>query len=200
MGQKKVAIYCRVSTADQSCERQERDLLEFASKSGYEVVGIWKETASGTRNDRAERKKVMALAQARKIDAVLVTELSRWGRSTTDLINTLNELESRGVSLIAQTGLQFDLTTAQGRLVASIFSAIAEFEAALTRERVKSGLANARARGKKLGRQPGLTPKIKRLTPKVLELVGSGNSYRAIAKELKLSKNTVLFIVKRSRE
>jgi DNA invertase Pin-like site-specific DNA recombinase len=198
LGQKKVAIYCRVSTADQSCERQERDLLEFAAKSDYEVVGIWKETASGTRNDRAERKKVMALAQARKIDAVLVTELSRWGRSTTDLINTLNELESRRVSLIAQTGLQFDLTTAQGRLVASIFSAIAEFEAALTRERVKSGLANAKARGKKLGRQPGLTPKIKRLTPKVLELVESGRSYREIAKELKISKNTVMEIVKRT--
>lgn len=198
MGQKKVAIYCRVSTADQSCERQERDLLEFASKSDYEVVGIWKETASGTRNDRVERKKVMALAQARKIDAVLVTELSRWGRSTTDLINTLNELESRRVSLIAQTGLQFDLTTAQGRLVASIFSAIAEFEAALTRERVKSGLANAKARGKKLGRQPGLTPKIKRLTPKVFELVESGRSYREIAKELKISKNTVMEIVKRT--
>jgi DNA invertase Pin-like site-specific DNA recombinase len=127
-------------------------LLEFASKSDYEVVGIWKETASGTRNDRAERKKVMALAQARKIDAVLVTELSRWGRSTTDLINTLNELESRGVSLIAQTGLQFDLTTAQGRLVASIFSAIAEFEAALTRERVKSGLTQ-------ILHQSGKTPK-----------------------------------------
>lgn len=200
MGQKKVAIYCRVSTADQSCERQERDLLEFAARSGYEVVGIWKETASGTRNERAERKKVMALAQARKIDAVLVTELSRWGRSTTDLINTLNELESRGVSLIAQTGLQFDLTTAQGRLVASIFSAIAEFEAALTRERVKSGLANARARGKKLGRQPGLTPKIKRLTPKVLELVESGSSYREISSQLKISKNTVLDIVKQSKE
>jgi len=200
LGQKKVAIYCRVSTADQSCERQERDLLEFAARSGYEVVGIWKETASGTRNERAERKKVMALAQARKIDAVLVTELSRWGRSTTDLINTLNELESRGVSLIAQTGLQFDLTTAQGRLVASIFSAIAEFEAALTRERVKSGLANARARGKKLGRQPGLTPKIKRLTPKVLELVESGSSYREISSQLKISKNTVLDIVKQSKE
>jgi DNA invertase Pin-like site-specific DNA recombinase len=162
-------------------------------------VGIWKETASGTRNERAERKKVMALAQARKIDAVLVTELSRWGRSTTDLINTLNELESRGVSLVAQTGLQFDLTTAQGRLVASIFSAIAEFEAALTRERVRSGLANARARGKKLGRQPGVTPKIKRLTPKVLELVESGKGYRQIAEELKISKNTVMQVVKRCR-
>lgn len=53
----KAAIYCRVSTSDQSCDRQERDLLEFARKAGYEVVGIWKETASGARNDREERKK-----------------------------------------------------------------------------------------------------------------------------------------------
>jgi putative DNA-invertase from lambdoid prophage Rac len=60
-----VAIYCRVSTADQSCERQERDLVAFASRAGDEVVGIFKETGSGVRLDRAERKKVMALAQQR---------------------------------------------------------------------------------------------------------------------------------------
>jgi DNA invertase Pin-like site-specific DNA recombinase len=65
---------------------------------------------------------------------------------------------------------------------------------------VRSGLANARGRGKKLGRQPGLTPKIKRLTPKVLELVESGSSYREISSQLKISKNTVLDIVKRSKE
>jgi DNA invertase Pin-like site-specific DNA recombinase len=63
-----VAIYCRVSTDDQSCERQERDLRAFAKRSGHEIVAIFRETASGAKNDRAERKKVMALAQARKID------------------------------------------------------------------------------------------------------------------------------------
>ena len=109
-----MAIYCRVSTQDQSCERQERDLAAFAARAGYEVVGVYKETGSGVRLDRAERRKVMALAQARRIDAVLVTELSRWGRSTLDLLHTLKELESRRVSVIAMNGLAFDLTTPHG--------------------------------------------------------------------------------------
>lgn len=196
----RTAIYCRVSTDDQSCERQERDLLEFANRAGYQTVGVWKEIASGTKDNRPERKKILALAQARKIDAVLVTELSRWGRSLTDLIGTVELLQSQNVSLVAQTGLTFDLTTAQGRLIASIFGAIAEFEAALTRERIKSGLAAARARGKKLGRQPGLTPRIQRLTPKALEMVKNQIPYREIAKELRISKTTISDIVRRYRQ
>ena len=76
MGQS-VAIYCRVSTADQTCSRQERDLRAYAKKAGYKIIGVWKETASGGKDDRAERKEVLALAQARKIDIVLVTELTR---------------------------------------------------------------------------------------------------------------------------
>src|SRR6516165_4089321 len=80
MGQ--VAIYCRVSTDDQSCERQERDLRAFAKRAGHKIVGVFKETASGARNDRIERNKVMALARNHEIDAILVAELSPWGRST----------------------------------------------------------------------------------------------------------------------
>jgi putative DNA-invertase from lambdoid prophage Rac len=72
LGQR-VALYCRVSTADQSCARQERDLTAFAVRAGYEVVGVFKETGSGAKLDRAERKNVMALAQRREIDAVVVT-------------------------------------------------------------------------------------------------------------------------------
>jgi putative DNA-invertase from lambdoid prophage Rac len=73
------ALYCRVSTADQTCARQERDLRAFAKKAGYKVVGVWKETASGAKQERAERKKVLALAQARKIDVILVTETDPLG-------------------------------------------------------------------------------------------------------------------------
>ena len=62
--------------------RQERDLPVIAKKAGYRVIGIWKETASGAKDDRAERKKVLALAQARKVDVILVTERTRWGRRT----------------------------------------------------------------------------------------------------------------------
>lgn len=195
----RVAIYCRVSTTDQSCERQERDLLEYASWGDFEVVGVWKETISGTKNDRTERSKVMALAQSHKIDAILVTEMTRWGRSTIDLIETLQELQSWGVSLVAQAGLQFDLNTAQGRLIAHLMASLAEFERDLVRERVRSGVAAAKARGQKLGRQPGQRVKADKLAPKVLQMVKSGYSYRKIAASLHLSKTTVLDIVKRHR-
>ena len=92
-------------------------------KAGYKVVGVWKETASGAKDDRAERKKVLALAQARSIDVILVTELTRWGRSMLDLFHTLQDLQVWGVSLVAQTGLQFDLRSAQGKLIASLMAA-----------------------------------------------------------------------------
>lgn len=198
MGQR-AAIYCRVSTQDQSCERQERDLTAFATPASYEVVGVFKETGSGAKLDRAERKKVLALAQERAIDAVLVTELSRWGRGTLDLLHTLQELEARRVSVIAMSGLAFDLVTPHGRMMATVLAGLAEFERELIRERVRSGMAAAKARGKRLGRQPGQRPKSDRLAPKVLALVAQGRSYRPIGRELGLSKNTVADIVRRKR-
>jgi len=198
LGQR-VAVYCRVSTSDQSCERQERDLAAFAARSGYEVVSTFKETGSGVKLDRAERRKVMALAQARQIDAVLVTELSRWGRSTTDLLGTLKELEARHVSVIALNGMAFDLSTPHGRMIATVLAGIAEFERELIQERIRSGIAAAQARGKRLGRQPGQRPKSDRLAAKVLALVKQGRSYRLTAREVGLSKNTVADIIRRSR-
>jgi len=198
LGQR-AALYCRVSTADQSCARQERDLTAFATRAGYEVISVFKETGSGAKLDRAEGKKVMALAQRRGIDAVLVTELSRWGRSTLDLLHTLKELETRRVSVIAMNGLAFDLSTPHGRMMATIIAGIAEFERELIQERIRSGIAAAKARGKRLGRQPGQRPKSDRLAPKVLALVATGRSYRLIGRELGLSKNTVAEILKRTR-
>lgn len=201
MGQPKpsAALYCRVSTADQSCARQERDLTAFAARAGYEVVGVFKETGSGAKLDRAERHKVMALAQARRIDVVLVTELSRWGRSTLDLLYTLKALEAQRVSVIAMTGLAFDLATPHGRMMATIIAGIAEFERELLQERIRSGIAAAKARGQRLGRQPGQRPKSDRLASEVMALVAIGRSYRLIGREVGLSKNTVADIVKRHR-
>ena len=196
LGQR-AALYCRVSTADQSCARQERDLAAFAERAGYEVIGTFKETGSGVKADRDERRKVLALAQRREIDAVLVTELSRWGRSTTDLLATLKELQARRVSVIALNGMTFDLSTPHGRMIATVLAGIAEFERELIQERIRSGIAAAKARGKKLGRQPGQRPKSDRLAPKVLALVSQGRSYRLIGREVGLSKNTVAGIVKR---
>ena len=143
------ALYCRVSTADQTCARQERDLRAFAKKAGYKVAGVWKETASGAKNERIERKQVLALAQ--------------------------------------------------GKLIASLMAALAEFERDLLRERVRSGIAAARQRGVVFGRRPGQRVKADRFAPKVLKLVAEGQSYREISHRLGLSKNTVLDIVKRNR-
>ncbi len=117
----------------------------------------------------------MALAEAWQIDAVLGSELSRWGRSTIDLINTLRELENWKVSIIAMNGMAFDLSSPQGRMVATFLSGIAEFERYLISERVKSDL----------------------LAPKVLALVAEGRSYCCIARDLGISKNTVADVVQR---
>jgi putative DNA-invertase from lambdoid prophage Rac len=187
--------HCRVSTDDQSCVRQERDLRAFAKRGGYKIVGVFKETASGARNDRVERKKVMALARNHEIDAILVIELSRWGRSTQDLVQTLDDLHSWKVSVLAQTGLTFDLSTSSGKLMRTIMAGLAEFERDLIRERVKSGLAAAKARGVRLGRQHGQRPSDKK-AKKVLGLHAEGLSYRLIARNLGLS-NSVMDIVKR---
>jgi putative DNA-invertase from lambdoid prophage Rac len=163
------------------------------------VVGTFKETSSGVKLDRVERRKVMALAQARQIDAVLVTELSRWGRSTTDLLATLKELQAWRVSVIALNGMTFDLSTPHGRMIATVLAGIAEFERELIQDRIRSGIAAAKARGKRLGRQPGHGPKSDRLASKVMALVAKGRSYRLIGREVGLSKNTVADIVKRHR-
>lgn len=199
MGQRAV-IYARVSTTDQSCERQITDLVDFAERGGFAVINEFKETASGTTSNRAARNEVMALAQAREIDAVLVTELSRWGRSTQDLLDTLHKLAGWNVSVVAMSGMTFELDSPHGRMMATILAGIAQFERDLISERVKSGLAAARARGRKLGRQPGQRPKSDKLAPKVLAAIEEGRSYRWIARDLGISKNTVLSIVKRHRE
>ncbi len=196
-----MAIYCRVSTSDQDVARQERDLTEHAARAGYEVVGVYKETLSGIRKARGkqpvERAQVMALAQRREIDAVLVTELTRWGRSTQDLMATLGELASWDCSLIAQTGLTFDLSTPQGRLVASLMASLAEFEHDLLRERVRSGIAAAKARGQRFGRRKGYRPSDEH-APEVMRLINEeGYSQRRVAESLGISKTTVNEIVKR---
>jgi DNA invertase Pin-like site-specific DNA recombinase len=97
----------------------------------------------------------MTLTRRREIDAVLVTELSRRGRSTLDLLHTLKELETWRASVIAMNGLAFDLTTPHGRMMATILAGRADFERELLRERIRSGIAAAKTRGKRLGRQPG---------------------------------------------
>ena len=197
---RRAAICARVSTADQSCELQVSELTSFAERCGYDVARTFRDTAPGASANRAARKKVMDLAQARQIDAVLVSEFSRWGRSTQDLLATLHQLAGWKVSVVAMNGMTFELDTPHGRMMATMLSGTAQFERDLISERVKSGLPAAKARGKKLGRQPGQRPKSDRLAPKVLQAVSEGRSYRWIARDLGISKNTVLDIVKRRRQ
>lgn len=164
------------------------------------MVGVFRETASGASANRTARNQILDLAQARQIDAILVSELSRWGRSTQDLLDTLNRLAGWKVSVVAMSGMTFELDTPHGRMMATMLAGIAQFERDLLSERVKSGLAAARARGKKLGRQPGQRPKSDKLAPKVLQAIEEGRSYRWIARDLGISKNTVTDIVRRHRQ
>ena len=97
------------------------------------------------------------------------------------------------------SGMALELGTPHGRMMVTVLAGIAQFERDLISERVKSGLAAAKARGKRLGRQAGHRPKSDRLAPKVLRAVGDGRSYRWIARDLGISKNTVGDIVKRAR-
>lgn len=194
---RRAVIYCRVSTTDQSCDRQQHDLDAFALAAGYQVIQSFRETASGARVDRAERARVLALAQRRQIDAILVTELSRWGRSTLDLLKSLHQLREWRVSIVTLRGAAFDLSTPEGTMMATVLASIAQFERELTVERIKSGLAAARLRGRQLGRAAGDRPKSDRYQKKILALRDEGRSYRFIARELGLSKNTVMGVINR---
>ena len=172
---KRAVIYARVSTSDQSCERQIADLTEFATRAGYDVLDIHKETISGTKTNRHARNQIQ------------------------DLLDTLNQLAGWNVSVVALSGMTFELDSPHGRMMATMLAGIAQFERDLMSERIKSGLAAAKARGKKLGRQPGQRPKSDRLAPKVMALIAEGRSYRWIARDLGISKNTVLAIAKRAQ-
>jgi putative DNA-invertase from lambdoid prophage Rac len=194
--QRAAAIYCRVSTDDQSCERQQRDLVAFAKRAGYRVIGVFQEHASGADDNRPERQKVIELARRREITAVLVTELSRWGRSTKDLVGTLDDLYGWGVSLLALNGQSFDLGTATGKLMRSIMATLAEFERDLIRERVKSGMAMAKAKGKHCGRPEGRSRRTKSKIGPVHTYRADGMSIRSIAKFLRISTATVQQLLK----
>lgn len=186
----RVALYTRVSTADQSCERQVAELTAYAERSNFEIVAVVRETGSGVKNDRAERKLVLDLARKRLIDLVLVSELSRWGRSTADLRDTLQDLAARQVAIRALNGPDLDISTAQGKLMLNLLAAISEFERDLLQERIKSGIAHARAKGTKSGRAIG-RPGFDR-GERVKRLLAEGRSVRSIASELRISKTTVM--------
>lgn len=169
-------------------------ILKYAVRSGLEVVETFIETASGAKNSRQQRQKVIELAHRREIDLVLVTELSRWGRSTTDLLQTIQDLADRCVGIRTLNGPDLDITTAQGELMLGLLSVISQFERSLLRERIRSGIAHARSKGTKTGQPIGRPASDK--THRVIRLLAEGFSVRKIALELDISKTTVMKIKK----
>jgi putative DNA-invertase from lambdoid prophage Rac len=147
----RVGIYLRCSTDHQSTDLQSLELRAYAASRGWTDLSVYEDRATGTNANRAELKRLLADAKARKVDIVLVWKLDRFARSLKDLLTLLQELAEVGVDFISLRD-QLDLTTAAGRLMAQLIGAFAEFEASLIKERVKAGLRAAKAKGKRLGR------------------------------------------------
>src|SRR3989441_1266944 len=154
----KVAIYARVSTTNgQDPELQLRELREYCQRRGWEIAGEYVDVGiSGAKERRPELDRLMAEARKRRLDAVVVYRYDRFARSLRQLVNSLEEFRSLGIDFVSlHEGV--DTSTPNGRLVFGIFASIAEFERELIRDRVRSGIASARAKGKHLGR-PRVSP------------------------------------------
>ena len=147
----RAGIYARVSTNDQqTLPVQSRAMREYAVRRGWEIALQVREVGSGAAK-REAREKLLEAARRREIDVVLVWRLDRWGRSVTDLLATLQELEHLGVGFVSLTEA-LDLTTPAGRAMAGLLAIFAGFEREILRERTRTGLAQARLNGKRLGR------------------------------------------------
>ena len=147
----RVGLYARVSTNDQqTLPMQSRAMREYAARRGWTITVQVREVGSGAAK-REAREKLLDAARRREIDVVLVWRLDRWGRSVTDLLATLQELEHLGVGFVSLTEA-LDLTTPAGRAMAGLLAIFAEFEREILRERNRAGLAHARENGKRLGR------------------------------------------------
>ena len=182
----RAAIYTRVSTSDQSTDRQIRELRAYAAARNWEIVREVQEVASGASKKRPMREEVLQLARSRSVDAILVLTLDRWGRSVQDLVLTMAELEALGVAFVVPGHI--DMSTPMGRMLAHFLGAVAEFERELIRERVRSGLANARAKGKRLGRPEAVPILVK----EGLALLEAGETYRKAARNSGVSVSTLL--------
>jgi len=183
---KRCAIYARVSTNDQSVDMQTRDLRKSADGRGFEVVKEYTdEGQSGAKNSRPALDRMLADAKAGKFEIILVWRLDRLGRSLAHLLRLLEDFKSWNVELVSfSEGLDF--TTSSGRLFYQLLGAFAEFERETIRERVRSGMRNAKARGVRLGRRVVAVD-----IPEVRRLRAEGKSYQSISRTLGLSASTV---------
>jgi len=188
----RTGIYARVSTQEQkSIGMQLKPLRDYAKNRGWTIALEVVEVGSGAKQ-RPIREELVQAAKRREIDIILVWKLDRWGRSLVDLVNTLNELRNLGVGFISLTEA-LDFTTPSGRAMAGLLSVFAEFERDIIRERVKAGIAQAREKGKPHGRPR--TAATKSAEVKKLKKKGWNNSQ--IARELKISRASVIGILKK---
>ena len=189
----RTAIYARVSTTNngQDPTMQTRELREYSERRGWDVIGEYVDVGiSGTKEKRPELDRLMADAHRRRFDAILVWKLDRFGRSLRHLVNTLAELEARGIAFISLRD-NLDLSTPAGRLMFQIIGAMAEFERGLIVERVKAGMRNARAKGRRIGR-PAHVPLTGQFREEIAEAYRQRQgSLRSIAMRFGTSLGTV---------
>jgi DNA invertase Pin-like site-specific DNA recombinase len=188
MDRLKTALYARVSTVNgqQDPEMQLRELREYAQRRGWEIAAEYIDRISGSKERRPQLDRMMTDAKQRKFDVILVWKLDRFARSLKHLVNALAEFEALGIAFVSLRD-NLDLTTPSGRLMFQIIGAMAEFERALIQERVKAGLRNAIAKGKRLGRPRHSYPQAR-----VERLRSEGLSWSQVAARVGVPKATLL--------
>ncbi|MCC7045568.1 MAG: recombinase family protein [Alphaproteobacteria bacterium] len=187
---KRVALYLRVSTAEQTTENQRRELLAVADQRGWRIGQVFEDAGvSGgkSREQRPEFDRMLKAATRREFDLLMTWSVDRLGRSLQDLVDCLGELHAVGCGLyLHQQGI--DTTTPSGKAMFQMMGVFAEFERAMTVERINAGLARARAQGKRLGR-PRLNSKMEHQI--VLALRAGGLGLHKIARQFKVGTGTV---------
>lgn len=158
----KVAIYLRVSTADQTTLNQELELKFYCERNNYEIFKIYKdEGISGAKTSRPQLDLMLQDMRNKLFDAIIVWKFDRLGRSTSHLLQVLEEMKNKGVRLIA-TSQSIDTETPMGKFFFTILSGFAEMEREIIRERILLGLERRRKQGKRLGRPEGAKDKGRR--------------------------------------
>src|ERR1039458_7750844 len=183
----RAALYARISTLNhgQDPEVQLRELREFCQRRGFAIAHEYVDRGiSGSREKRPALDKLIADCRKRLVDAVVVYRYDRFARSLRQLVNALEEFRSLGIDFISiHEGV--DTSTPNGRLVFGIFASIAEFERELIRDRVRSGMAAAKAKGKRIGR-----PKVAVDILRIASLRRQGHSWAEVTRETGITKGT----------
>ena len=183
----KAAIYARVSThSGQNPQIQLEEVRAYCQRRGWQVAAEYVDTGiSGSKERRPALDRLLADCKRKLVDAVVVYRYDRFARSLRQLVNALEDFRALGIEFVSlHEGV--DTSTPNGRLVFGIFASIAEFERELIRDRVRSGLASARAKGKRLGR-----PRVTTDAIRIARLREQGLSWAKIAAELGLGEGTV---------